>query len=370
MQNGNYNWSLSNPDPQTLRFEVRSGDQWQYDPDYKERSEVSGDDLYHPGTTLTTSYSVMVEPGKANTADWIVLGQFHADDNVSSPPLATELIGEKMAIVVRYHLPGESAVHAFYVYQDPNNIERGHYYQMQIAVKFENDGGGFVDVYRDGKQIVDYNGPIGYGNDVYWKEGVYRAESNETMAVSFRDLSITKDSGVTIVGTDQGDTISKTAAPAGQPTVTNHGDVIIGQAGSDKVLAGNGSDKIVAASGNDTIIGSRGKDLLDGGSGDDVLKGNKGNDTLTGGTGNDKLYGGGGKDIFYFGPDFGKDVIRDFRHGYDKVEFDHDLFADYAAVAATMHKASGGVMITHGDNSVFLADAKMSKIDAHDFIFV
>jgi hypothetical protein len=40
-------------------------------------------------------------------------------------------------------------------------------------------------------QIVDYSGPIGYGYDVYWKMGIYRAEATETLAADYSGFFIT-----------------------------------------------------------------------------------------------------------------------------------------------------------------------------------
>ena len=127
-QNGNTSWGLTTPGEDTFRFEIRSEDKWQWDPNWKERSELAGDAVYDPGEILTVSYSFMVEPGAANTADWLILGQFHADDGTTSPPFAVELVGDKMAIVVRYQLDGQSASKMKYVFVDDSDISRGHYY--------------------------------------------------------------------------------------------------------------------------------------------------------------------------------------------------------------------------------------------------
>ncbi len=350
VQNGNHDWSLTNPDSQTLRFEVRSGDQWQYDPDWKERSEIASDAVYAPGQAVSVSYSVMIEPGHANTADWLVLGQFHADDGVTSPPMAMELVGDKMAIVLRYQLPG-GAYQTQYVFQDTNDIVRGHYYDMKISANFENDNNGFLDVWRDGTQIVDYNGPIGYGYDVYWKMGVYRAESKETIAVNYKDFFFDDGTGgVVIVGTSQGDTIAQDETPPGQPTPTNNGDQIYTKAGQDTVNAGAGAD------------------LISSGSGSDTLNAGKGNDEIVGGPGNDVLKGGRGKDAFRFAGDFGKDKIRDFHPNQDLIVFDN-AFKDYADLKTHMESHKGGTLITDGHDSLFLSKVKFAKLDAHDFMF-
>jgi hypothetical protein len=62
---------------------------------------------------------------------------------------------------------------------------------MDIQVKFDANSNGFLRVWRDGVQIVDYRGSIGTGAATYWKQGIYRSAAPETMAVHFRRLKIT-----------------------------------------------------------------------------------------------------------------------------------------------------------------------------------
>ena len=87
-----------------------------------------------------------------------------------------------MALVVRYMLPGDDTETTVVVYRDDSNLERGRYYDIDITVNFGVTGDSFLKVARDGKEIVNYDGPIGYGYGVYWKHGIYRAESGEMQA--------------------------------------------------------------------------------------------------------------------------------------------------------------------------------------------
>lgn len=361
VHNGGQAWSLSAPGSDTLRFEVRSGDQWWKDPDWKERSEICGDQVLDAGQTISVRYGCMIEPGAANTADWIVLGQFHADDSHTSPPFALELVGEKMAVVLRYQLPGQSSQTTVYAWIDDRNIERGRYYDIDIKVNFDVTGKGFLEVWRDGSQIVDYDGPIGYGYGVYWKHGVYREESKETIAVNYKDFALAVDDGVVIVGTAAADRIDPRSSPDGQPTVTSRDDLIRGAGGSDKAMAGGGDDILVMGRGNDRATG---------GEGNDVLKGARGNDRLDGGFGNDVLKGSKGKDMFVFAAGYGDDVIRDLRVGQDRIAFDDALFAGRSGVLAAATPMANGVMVTAGEDSLFLAGITMSQLKAADFLFV
>lgn len=160
-----------------LRFEVRSGDVWSVDTANKERSEIAMRDKLGFGTTYEISYKMTIEPGAANTADWLLLGQVHqtedANDLGVSPPFAIQMVGEKMQIVVRS--TNDRVTTTFptttVLYTDTADIERGHVYDMKLVLKFDPAGNGYVQVVRDGVVLVTYNGPVGYNDAVggYWK---------------------------------------------------------------------------------------------------------------------------------------------------------------------------------------------------------
>jgi Ca2+-binding RTX toxin-like protein len=386
-QNGNKAYSVALNDD-TFRFEVRPDDYWASDSKGSERSEIRGETVYAPGEVLTISYSFMIEPGAANTAtgragdgSWLIIGQFHANDWESQSPLAIEMLREKMAIVVRYGDPADHEYRELFV--DTKDIERGHYYDMDIEVRFENDNTGFVNVWCDGVKIVSYSGPIGYDNGVYWKYGIYRSETDTNIAVNYRDVSVGKGGGVdgdgvVIVGTAVSDEITVATSPKGQPAVTNQGDTIVGAGGSDVAIAGDGNDKVIGSKGNDVLIGGAGDDIIRGGAGNDRLYGLAGNnkliggtgkDTLVAGTGIDLLNGGRSKDTFVFADDFSGSTIKGFRPGEDVIRFDKTLFPDYAALNGAMSSSEGGVLIDAGDSSVFIDKVKLQKLDADDFLF-
>jgi hypothetical protein len=195
VQNGSKPWSIEAVDASTIRFEVRSGDHWTFDSSNKERSEIADQQLIKNGTPIHVSYGFEVEPGAKNTASWLAMGQFHQDDYPGapalSPPFAIGLAGEKMYICIHYSGADGQDVYK-YLYMDKTDIVRGHFYAMDIKVTFDPNGNGHLSVVRDGVQIVDYSGPLGYASQssVYWKEGVYRASAPETIAIDYRDLSI------------------------------------------------------------------------------------------------------------------------------------------------------------------------------------
>jgi Polysaccharide lyase len=200
VQNANQPWSLTEPDANTLGFSLHSGDVWSQAGggwndltmnNAAERSEiaVNGQNPYAAGTQINVSYQLMIEPGAANTAPWLSLSQFHETPANGPGPFGIELDGEHMRIRAAI---GTGSSGPTVVWEDPNPIQRGHYYDMNIQVKFDPSGNGFLNVWRDGVQIVNYQGPIGYGGQSYYfKEGVYRGPAPETMTANFRELHIT-----------------------------------------------------------------------------------------------------------------------------------------------------------------------------------
>jgi hypothetical protein len=197
VQNAQKSWSITNPtgDSSSLRFEVRQGDVWAQGDGtispLKNRSEIAGTTQYSVGTDIHIKYGFTVEPGATNTASWLTAGQLRqtANDPVSAP-FGIMFTGEHMRIYAAEG--GSSGQNYVTLYQDPNNIVRGHEYQMQIDARFDPVN-GHLDVVRDGVTIVNYNGPLGWNNmgGVYWKEGVYRADAPESIAMDYNHLSIT-----------------------------------------------------------------------------------------------------------------------------------------------------------------------------------
>src|SRR5438034_1928666 len=185
-QNANRSWSLAAPNDHTLQMSVHSGDHWSttgwsdlIDDGAAERSEVSFNQLYSQGTQVNVDYQLTVQPGPANTASWLLVNQMHATTE-GPPPFGVYMDGEHMEIIWRYKTAGMSTFKEL-TWRDPNLIQRGHAYDMNVQVNFDPNGNGYLNVWRDGVQIVNYKGAIGMaGASYYWKEGIYRGPAPET----------------------------------------------------------------------------------------------------------------------------------------------------------------------------------------------
>ena len=331
---------------------MRSGDVWQEDATAKERTGIGGESFFAAGKDVTVSYDFMIEPGDENTSEWLLIGQFHAADGFSSPPFAVELIGEHLAIKLRYRVPGEQ-VYQWYEFVDDDAIVRGKYYdfraEFDVEPKARNSGS--VKVWLDDELIIDYSGYLGYGAGFYWKADVYRAAAPETIAVNYRGISLDGQIGVDIYGTKNNDKIDPDHRAPGQPKMTTNGDITHGFEGADK------------------LKGWTGNDILIGGPGKDDLNGAKGGDTLIGGPGKDKLKGGSGFDTFYFDGTSGKDTIVDFRDGIDAIALPVELFASVSELLDNIRKVKGGSELDlPGKGEVFIKGVSPDQLTDLDFL--
>jgi Ca2+-binding RTX toxin-like protein len=318
-----YNYSKTGD---VTRFEVRSGDRWVQDVAHpKERSEIAVREKFAFNQKYEITFGMMIEPGAKNTAQWMTLVQLAStfDPGEShSPPLAIEMVGEKMRIVTRddsnAFTQGNNVNYVRH-YTDTADIVRGKWYEFKIELVVDPHGKGSLVVIRDGVTLVNFKGALGF-NDVqgtYWKEGVYRETSEESFAANFKGLKLTK---ITV----QDLTLQGTAGD----------DVLNGDSGHDKIFAGQGNDTLYGHAGNDMMHGLKGNDTLHGGEGNDSLYGDEGNDILSGGSGNDMLTGGAGNDRLFSGEGVdtlvggaGADIFvftKEGLNGVDKVFFQRD----------------------------------------------
>lgn len=151
-------------------------------------------------------------------------------------------------------------------------------------------------------------------------------------------------------------------------------DLLLGGGGNDRLYGGAGSDSLRGDSGHDHLSGGSYGDFLNGGSGSDTLSGGSGRDTLTGGTGNDLLFGGTGADTFVFADGCGRDTIRGFQPGYDRIFFD-DMLPERDVVKFLDTHASEtdrGVVIDFGGGDRLLIEGKGLEVTqvATDFFDV
>ncbi|WP_271615351.1 heparin lyase I family protein [Bradyrhizobium sp. CCBAU 51627] len=290
-------YSITSPDAQTLRFEVQQGDNWAGggDGSYVDRAEIQNDSASVPtswgaeipaGTPVGIDYQLMVEANGPNGSfvntqnssnGWFIVGQMHNDDTASgvgtSPPFAVQLDGDHLQIVARYVQPGgnpsnsSTDLHMLTLWTDPNPIQAGVYNDVKIQANVSNSGGGYLDVWINGNQVVNYQGPLGYGQGTYWEYGIYRSRATETAAVDYRNMTLVTGSQAaswTGVGGTSIVTPTVTQATASPSTGIEHaGDTITLSLAFNEAVTVTGTPTLSLNDGNiATYVGGSGTGTL------------------------------------------------------------------------------------------------------------
>ena len=246
VQTAGESYSLTNPDSNTLRFEVHSGDRAWYDSSYPDRSEIEDDNRVAAGTPIAIDYQVKLEPNGPNntfvntTSSYFILGQMHNDDSVrgvsTSPPFYVNMVGDKMEFDALYTQPGGNPSNGssdlkHLTWTGPT-IVPGQYYDINVQANFSNTGAGYLKVSVNGQEVVNYKGPLGFGDPTYWEYGIYRSPASESAAVDYRNMTLVTGSaangwqgvgGTTSSGSTSGSTTgsSSSGTTSGGTTVTN-----------------------------------------------------------------------------------------------------------------------------------------------------
>uniref|UniRef100_UPI000687FF67 heparin lyase I family protein n=1 Tax=Azospirillum halopraeferens TaxID=34010 RepID=UPI000687FF67 len=314
-----------------------------------------------------------------------IITQWHARPDAGNPPVAlqTRLVNgkEHFNLIIRSDptsdgTKGFKNIDQFDLGPIYNDI--GKWTDWVWRIKWSPNGDGFLQLYKDGKLVVDFKGGTCYVDTAgpYLKVGLYKfswSSSTDTGADSrtiyVDDVRVADSTGsyATVVspnaasapqapqvpgfitGTAGDDKLSGTAGPdtidggAGDDFLdltneksgwnidlatgradgggtnvdrlisienvigSNFADVLMGDAGGNKLRGLQGDDVIDGRAGDDTLAGGAGSDTIYGGQGHDLIYGGLDNDVLYGGAGNDTLYGDEGNDTIFAG--LGEDVI-------------------------------------------------------------
>jgi Ca2+-binding RTX toxin-like protein len=125
----------------------------------------------------------------------------------------------------------------------------------------------------------------------------------------------------------------------------------------------------------DTFHGTKGRDVMKGIDGSNRLFGEDGNDRFRSGEYNDIYIGGEGRDTFEFVAGGGRDHVRDFTKGEDRIDVSALLNVDnLKALRNHVSQADGSMTIHFGgrgddDNTLILDHVRFKDLDSRDFEF-
>jgi hypothetical protein len=187
-----------------VRFEARQGDRRQKPSEANreiERCEVAfQDNPFEFKKTYRITFEMLFEDGPVTAAENDKFFQVHnvndPGDAILGPVFAMQLRHDKLMIVTRWDANAEtkSRTEDHWIFEDTGLIERGRWYQFDVTLRFDPFGKGTAVVRRDGNEIANYEGPLGYNDEKppYLKIGIYRATEADTQARRYRALKITK----------------------------------------------------------------------------------------------------------------------------------------------------------------------------------
>ncbi|WP_460451730.1 heparin lyase I family protein [Alsobacter sp. SYSU BS001988] len=191
-------WSFSSPDDAELRFEVRSGDRLSnpetgyQDPENAERSEVSfGSVRWRNGTAVEISYEFLVPAGFDFDSPWTVIGQMHADLNVSPPFEVSFRSGSGLNRLFMVLRDGSSAqLNETEIPITEGPVARDVWHKVKLQAKMGS--GGFLRAWVDDVPSLAMEGQIGINQQTnwYWRMGLYRRASPTTYQVRIRRFSM------------------------------------------------------------------------------------------------------------------------------------------------------------------------------------
>ena len=269
-----------------------------------------------------------------------VLMQFHSQPDPGeawrSPPVALQVVnknGEQhLNLIVRSDGSkittgsGEGRYDSSKQY-DLGKIDGdiGKWTDLVWHVKWNHDGSGYLQLYKNGEIIADLKGANAFNDATgpYLKMGLYKYDwangkdtGPDSRTVYIDDFRVGgSDAEYATVAPGANGVAAAPAAPA------NAGG-LMGTAGADKLVGGPEGEIIAGGAGNDDLIGNGGNDVLEGGSGVDIL---------TGGGGHDRFVKAGSGEGIDFVTDFGPGDVLDLT-ALDqavKTEFGHWLSAEH-----------------------------------------
>jgi Ca2+-binding RTX toxin-like protein len=161
-------------------------------------------------------------------------------------------------------------------------------------------------------------------------------------------------------------------------TDINHCKLTEGVDGGTDTVKSTVSYRLSANVENLDLLGSRrsngaGNDLaniINGNAGNNVLSGGAGADHLDGGAGNDTMTGGSASDTFIFRSKGGHDVITDFEIIDEHIDVSGwKAVKSFTDLQSHMKAEDGGIMITYGNDSLFLDHIHRSDLQSTHFVF-
>ena len=173
------------------RFELRAGDHLPEDRGGGMRAELKDNYKAPMGKDYWYSFSTYIPDDFPLRKPNCVISQWHGtqDDGeeARSPVLAHRYAGGDLIIDIRYSSTkiqhaNDGTRKTLYVEKD---FPRGVWHDFRYHVVWSHHNNGRVEGWLDGRQVIDYRGPVGYNDDdgPYFKFGLYHHDGPDPYVI-------------------------------------------------------------------------------------------------------------------------------------------------------------------------------------------
>lgn len=172
------------------RFELRNGDRvsdgW--------RAELKDPHNATLGRDVWYGFSTYLPPDYPDHDFSCVLAQWHDQaelgDHSGKPPIAHRIRAGRFYITTAASpVAGDSPQHTDVLFETSQGV-KGMWHDFVYRVHWPNGGTGEIDMWMNGERVLEYRGPLGYGNQVrgpYFKLGMYCAEDVPQPHIVYHD---------------------------------------------------------------------------------------------------------------------------------------------------------------------------------------
>jgi hypothetical protein len=173
----------------TVQFTLSQGDFYAAETTVN-RSEVSGLARSVSGVDLWNAYTINIGHF-INTADWMVLGQWHESSGLPrNPYVSFSMGGNVLNVLIKHYDPGNDAYdQSAFINLYSETPARGE--DIPVLMRHRVGATGLLQIWLRGVLVVDYAGPLGYWNELtgpYWRWGIYRNAVSDTAVVRYINM--------------------------------------------------------------------------------------------------------------------------------------------------------------------------------------
>ena len=182
----------------SIRFEIRGGESWE-DQDFfvTYRSEIATEEFTRANATKWYSFAVFFPTNFPEETNRLVFAQWHDSWHLLQPgripSLAFRFVNGQFSITLRHsaehYIRDPDSVPSEKLFKK-NHFALGRWHNFVVQAKWSYQDDGFVNVWWNGKQIVQYRGPVGYDESPgpQFKFGLYRDATDKTYVNYFDEV--------------------------------------------------------------------------------------------------------------------------------------------------------------------------------------